>query len=294
MEMMTTTRRAMWFGLAAALSCGSVSLRAASDGFQASRHGPGRRGQRATERYRDPADAEARAGSRPTPASAAPRKARWACTSSRDRSCSTARSIRRSRKRSSTRSSAAGPAWSARVHRHRRQWHANNAAPPVIMGQQTHLVGRPNRYGLDVLRAARLGLPPERQGHVRRLEPGRLVRRLRSRADSRHRHRPPARPAVGRAFPRGHSSERSRSRGRHADADTRREGHRRPARRFHLRRRARHLERDDRSPAGGHRALRRRRGRGGGARLRPRAGPRDSRSAAAATTSPARRSATAA
>jgi hypothetical protein len=27
-------------------------------------------------------------------------------------------------------------------------WHTNNAAPPVIMGQQTHYVGSPNRYGL--------------------------------------------------------------------------------------------------------------------------------------------------
>ena len=29
------------------------------------------------------------------------------------------------------------------------EWHAQNgAAPPVILGQQTHLVGSPNRYGL--------------------------------------------------------------------------------------------------------------------------------------------------
>ena len=29
------------------------------------------------------------------------------------------------------------------------EWHAKNgAAPPVILGQQTHLVGSPNRYGL--------------------------------------------------------------------------------------------------------------------------------------------------
>jgi hypothetical protein len=27
-------------------------------------------------------------------------------------------------------------------------WHANNAAPPVLMGQHFHYVGSPNRYGL--------------------------------------------------------------------------------------------------------------------------------------------------
>jgi hypothetical protein len=27
-------------------------------------------------------------------------------------------------------------------------WHANHAAPPVLLGQQFHLVGSPNRYGL--------------------------------------------------------------------------------------------------------------------------------------------------
>jgi hypothetical protein len=28
------------------------------------------------------------------------------------------------------------------------QWHATNAAPPVLMGQHFHYVGAPNRYGL--------------------------------------------------------------------------------------------------------------------------------------------------
>jgi hypothetical protein len=28
------------------------------------------------------------------------------------------------------------------------QWHASNAAPPVLMGQHFHFVGSPNRYGL--------------------------------------------------------------------------------------------------------------------------------------------------
>ena len=28
------------------------------------------------------------------------------------------------------------------------QWHAANAAPPVLMGQHFHYVGSPNRYGL--------------------------------------------------------------------------------------------------------------------------------------------------
>ena len=55
---MTTTRRAMWFGLAAALSCGSVSV-AASDGFQGGPAGLVETVQRAVERYRDPADADA-------------------------------------------------------------------------------------------------------------------------------------------------------------------------------------------------------------------------------------------
>ena len=27
-------------------------------------------------------------------------------------------------------------------------WHAMNAAPPVLLGQQFHYVGSPNRYGL--------------------------------------------------------------------------------------------------------------------------------------------------
>ena len=29
------------------------------------------------------------------------------------------------------------------------QWHEHNPGPPVILGQQTHLVNAPNRYGLD-------------------------------------------------------------------------------------------------------------------------------------------------
>ena len=145
------------------------------------------------------------------------------------------------------------------------EWHANNAAPPVIMGQQTHLVGGPEPLrARPVLRAARLGLPPERQGHVRRLEPGRVVRRLRARRHAPADRHPPARPAVGRASSATEDTPVNVP-ARVVDTQTltaRREGHRRPARRFHLRRRARHLERDDRSPAGGHRALRRRRRRG--------------------------------
>jgi hypothetical protein len=30
-----------------------------------------------------------------------------------------------------------------------KQWHEHNPGPPVILGQQAHLVGAPNRYGLD-------------------------------------------------------------------------------------------------------------------------------------------------
>jgi hypothetical protein len=152
MEMMTTTtttRRAMWLGLAAALSCGSASV-AASDGLQGGPTGLVETVQRAAERYRDPADAEAQG---------------WlsadACVSGPEEGAMGVHFI----KGSILFDGAIDPEqpealiYEVKGNRARlvgvefiviaSQWHASNAAPPVIMGQQTHLVPAPNRYGLD-------------------------------------------------------------------------------------------------------------------------------------------------
>ena len=149
MEMTTTTRRAMWFGLAAALSCGSASV-AASDGVQGPATGLVGTVQRAVERYRDPADAEAQG---------------WlsanACVSGPEEGAMGVHFV----KGSILFDGAIDPEepealiYEVKGNRARlvgvefiviaSQWHATNAAPPVIMGQQTHLVGAPNRYGLE-------------------------------------------------------------------------------------------------------------------------------------------------
>jgi hypothetical protein len=144
-----TTRCAMGFGLAAALSCGSASV-AASDGGQGPATGLVGTVQRAVERYRDPADAEANG---------------WmsanACVSGPEEGAMGVHFV----KGSILFDGALDPEepealiYEIRGNRARlvgvefivvaSQWHANNAAPPVIMGQQTHLVPAPNRYGLD-------------------------------------------------------------------------------------------------------------------------------------------------
>jgi hypothetical protein len=150
MEMtMTTTRRAMWLGLAAALSCGSVSV-AASDGSQGPATGLVETVQRAVERYRDPADAEA---------------AGWgstnACVSGPEEGAMGVHFV----KGSILFDGAINPEepealiYELRGNRARlvgvefiviaSEWHATNDGPPVIMGQQAHLVGAPNCYGLD-------------------------------------------------------------------------------------------------------------------------------------------------
>jgi hypothetical protein len=148
MEMMTTTRRAMWFGLAAALSCGSVGV-AASDGFQ----GPAglvETVQRATERYRDPADADAQGW-----------KSANACVSGPEEGAMGVHFIKGSILFDGALNPEEPEALIYEIKGNRArlvgaefiviasQWHANNPAPPVIMGQQAHLVDAPNRYGLD-------------------------------------------------------------------------------------------------------------------------------------------------
>jgi len=151
MEMMmtTTTRRAMWFGLAAALSVGSASV-AASDGFQGPATGLVDTVQRAVERYRDPADADA-----------AGWKSANACVSGPEEGAMGVHFI----KGSILFDGAINPEepealiYEVRGNRARlvgvefiviaSQWHEHNPGPPVIMGQQAHLVDAPNRYGLD-------------------------------------------------------------------------------------------------------------------------------------------------
>lgn len=149
MTMTMTTRRAMWLGLAAALSCGSVGV-AASDGDQGPAPSLVETVQRATERYRDPADADA-----------AGWKSANACVSGPEEGAMGVHFI----KGSILFDGAIDPEepealiYEVKGNRARlvgvefiviaREWHATNEAPPVIMGQQTHLVGAPNRYGLE-------------------------------------------------------------------------------------------------------------------------------------------------
>jgi len=150
MEMMTKTRRAMWFGLAAVLSCGSAGVAAAADGLQGPATGLVETVQRAIERYRDPADADAQGW-----------KSANACVSGPEEGAMGVHFI----KGSILFDGAINPEepealiYEVRGNRARlvgvefiviaSQWHEHNAAPPVIMGQQAHLVDAPNRYGLD-------------------------------------------------------------------------------------------------------------------------------------------------
>jgi hypothetical protein len=149
MEMMTTkTHRAMWFGLAAALSCGSITPAAAGQG-QAQGIGLVQVVQRATERFRDPAEADAQGW-----------KSAEACVSSPDEGAMGVHFIKGSilfdgkfdpqepealiYEVTDRRARLVGAEFIITAA----EWHQNNAAPPVILGQQTNFVGFPNRFGL--------------------------------------------------------------------------------------------------------------------------------------------------
>jgi hypothetical protein len=149
MEMMTKTQRAMWFGLAAALSCGSVSPAAAGQG-QVQGTGLVQVVQRATERYRDPADADA-----------AGWKSTNACVSSADEGAMGVHFVKGSILFDGRFDPEEPEALIYEVVDRRArlvgaefiitaaEWDAaGNTAPPVILGQQTNFVGSPNRFGL--------------------------------------------------------------------------------------------------------------------------------------------------
>lgn len=148
--MTTKTRRAMWMGLAAALACGSGGPLAASPDANGSDKNLVDVVLKNTARYRDPAEAEA---------------AGWgsanACVSGPEVGAMGVHFI----KGSILFDGAIDPEepealiYEIKGNRARlvgvefivvaSQWHATNAAPPVIMGQQANLVTAPNRYGLD-------------------------------------------------------------------------------------------------------------------------------------------------
>jgi hypothetical protein len=148
METMTTkTQRAVWFALAAALSSGSVSPAAAG---QVPGTGLVQVVQRATERYRDPAEADA-----------AGWKSANACVSSPDEGAMGVHFIKGSilfdgkfdpeepealiYEVVDSRARLVGAEFIITVA----EWEAaGNTAPPVILGQQTNFVGSPNRFGL--------------------------------------------------------------------------------------------------------------------------------------------------
>jgi len=149
MEMMTTkTQGAMWFGLAAALSCGSVSPAVAGQG-QVAGTGLVQVVQRTMERYRDPVAADA-----------AGWKSADACVSSPEEGAMGVHFIKGSivfdgkfdpeepealiYEVTDRRARLVGAEFIITAA----EWHANNAAPPVILGQQTNFVGSPNRFGL--------------------------------------------------------------------------------------------------------------------------------------------------
>ena len=77
------------------------------------------------------------------------------------------------------------------------------------MGQQAHLVGAPNRYGLDPFYELHVwALRPNVKGTFVDWNPAVSCAGFVA-EETPDGHRPPARPALGRAFPpRGHSSER--------------------------------------------------------------------------------------
>jgi hypothetical protein len=147
MDMMTTkTPRAMWFGLAAALSCGAVMPAAA----QGQATGLVQVVQRATERFRDPAEADAQGW-----------KSADACVSSPEEGAMGVHFIKGAilfdgkfdpqepealiYEVTDRRARLVGAEFIITAA----EWHQQNgAAPPVILGQQTNFVGSPNRFGL--------------------------------------------------------------------------------------------------------------------------------------------------
>ena len=145
---MTKTQGAMWFGLAAALSCGSVTAAAAQGLGQGS--GLVQVVQRATERYRDPAEADAQGW-----------KSADACVSSPTEGAMGVHFIKGSILFDGKFDPQEPEALIYEVTDRRArlvgaefiipaaEWHAQNgAAPPVILGQLTNFVGSPNRFGL--------------------------------------------------------------------------------------------------------------------------------------------------
>jgi len=149
--MTTKTMRAMWCGLAAVvLVCGSGTLVAASDPAATSDTNLLDVVTKATERYRDPADAEAQG---------------WAsmnsCVSSPEEGAMGVHFIKGSILFDGAVDPQEPEALIYEVKRGRArlvaaefiitaaEWHAKNgAAPPVILGQHPNFVGSPNRFGL--------------------------------------------------------------------------------------------------------------------------------------------------
>jgi hypothetical protein len=142
------TMKTMWLGLAAVsmLSAGAPLLAAEADG-------PGTGlvevVLRATERYRDPAEAEAQG---------------WAsmnsCVSGPEEGAMGVHFLKGAILFDGKLDPQEPEALIYEIKRGRarlvgveyiviaEEWHKTNAAPPVILGQHTHLVGAPNRYGL--------------------------------------------------------------------------------------------------------------------------------------------------
>jgi hypothetical protein len=150
MEMMTMTRRAMWLGLAVVMACGSATLRAASDPAGFSDSNLVDVVLKATERYRDPADAENQG---------------WAsmnsCVSSPEEGAMGVHFVKGSILFDGDVDPQEPEALIYEVKRGRArlvaaefiitaaEWHAKHgAAPPVILGQHPNFVGSPNRFGL--------------------------------------------------------------------------------------------------------------------------------------------------
>jgi len=149
--MTTKTMRAMWCGLAAVvLVCGTGTLLAASDGPAFSDNNLVDVVMKATERYRDPAEAEAQG---------------WAsmnsCVSSPEEGAMGVHFIKGSILFDGAVDPQEPEALIYEVKRGRArlvaaefiitaaEWHAKNgAAPPVILGQHPNFVGSPNRFGL--------------------------------------------------------------------------------------------------------------------------------------------------
>ena len=141
------TRRAMWFGLAAALSCGSIPATAAAQGPST---GLVEVVQRATERYRDPAEADAQGW-----------KSAGACVSSPAEGGMGVHFIKGSILFDGKIDPQEPEALIYEVTDRKArlvaveyiviasEWHAQNGpAPPAILGQLANFVGSPNRFGL--------------------------------------------------------------------------------------------------------------------------------------------------